>query len=318
MDESEDEFVTRRGVRLATRRVAPAASDAITAVLIFLHGLGDWSGRYMHVLRALAGRGVACYALDHVGHGKSEGTRAYIDSWEELVDDAEAFALAMVSKYRGVPGAGVEDDASAPPCYLHGQSMGALVALYVASRGADRWSGVVLSSPALGVEMNCILSIQSVFSPCLSACCPQARIVDVVRPQDMCRDEQGWRDYAEDPLNTIGPSCVRSAVEIKKGMDGLWGPTGLATRFSLPLLILHGTDDKCCLLSMAEQFLYGCATPPDAKRLVRLTHLYHTLFHEPERDAVVSTLVAWVCDGGAHALGSDPVLDLDLTVEASP
>ena len=310
VEESAGEFVSAKGVRLATRQVVPAADGGapVCAVYVFLHGLGDWSGRYVHVLRALAARGVACHAVDHEGHGKSEGVRAYVGKWEGLVDDCEAFAASVVGQYRGEG-----DGGAAPPCYVHGQSMGGLAALYVAARDPDRWSGVVLTSPALGVEMNCILRVQSLFSPCLSACFPQARIVDAVRPQDMCRDEAGWKAYRDDPLNTCGPTCVRTAVEIKRAFDGLWGPEGVCGRFSLPLLILHGTVDKCTLLSMSERFVDECATPPDAKRLVRLTHLYHTLFHEPEKDAVIRTLVAWVCDGGAASLGIHTVHDLDLT-----
>ena len=45
----------------------PAASVVIS------HGAGEHSGRYTHVAERLNAAGYAVFALDHRGHGRSEG-----------------------------------------------------------------------------------------------------------------------------------------------------------------------------------------------------------------------------------------------------
>ena len=55
--------------------------DRARAVLILVHGVGEHSGRYANLLKALAGKNISVFALDHRGHGKSEGKRVHIDSF---------------------------------------------------------------------------------------------------------------------------------------------------------------------------------------------------------------------------------------------
>ena len=50
------------------------------AVLLVAHGFAEHSGRYMNLVNAAVPHGYAVYALDHRGHGKSDGARVEIDS----------------------------------------------------------------------------------------------------------------------------------------------------------------------------------------------------------------------------------------------
>ena len=55
--------------------------------LLFVHGYAHYCApSYDWLATMLAPRGVACFALEHVGHGKSEGLRAYIPSFDGLVN----------------------------------------------------------------------------------------------------------------------------------------------------------------------------------------------------------------------------------------
>src|SRR3712207_8911167 len=45
------------------------------------------SGRYEHVAAALVDAGAVVYAVDHVGHGKSDGDRVVVADFERVVDD---------------------------------------------------------------------------------------------------------------------------------------------------------------------------------------------------------------------------------------
>src|ERR1700737_2338150 len=46
------------------------------AHVIIAHGVVEQSGRYEHVAARLQDAGLAVWAMDHRGHGRSQGTRA--------------------------------------------------------------------------------------------------------------------------------------------------------------------------------------------------------------------------------------------------
>src|SRR3954447_15256390 len=57
------------------------------AVIAMAHGLSEHSGRYAWTGEQLAAQGYALYALDHRGHGRSEGPRAVIDRVNYAAED---------------------------------------------------------------------------------------------------------------------------------------------------------------------------------------------------------------------------------------
>ena len=61
------------------------------AVLIIAHGLGEHSGRYGNLLNSLTGKKISVFAIDHRGHGKSDGKRGHIDSFMDFVYDLKLF-----------------------------------------------------------------------------------------------------------------------------------------------------------------------------------------------------------------------------------
>ena len=75
-------------------------SQRCKGVLALVHGLGEHSGRYCAVVRALTKAGYAVYAFDNQGHGKSEGQRGHIDRWQDYRDNTQTFYSLYVSKNR--------------------------------------------------------------------------------------------------------------------------------------------------------------------------------------------------------------------------
>ena len=70
------------------------------AAVVIVHGAGEHSGRYPHVAARLVADGYAVYALDHRGHGRSEGARALIDRMDNAVADLDALiALAAATAH---------------------------------------------------------------------------------------------------------------------------------------------------------------------------------------------------------------------------
>src|SRR5690606_5365987 len=73
------------------------------AVVLLVHGLGEHSGRYAHVASALVTAGCAVYALDHRGHGRSTGRRAFVRSYDEFLRDLHQFRGLIGREHPGAP-----------------------------------------------------------------------------------------------------------------------------------------------------------------------------------------------------------------------
>ena len=69
------EITTSDGVKLFSQSWLPDSTPK--AMLAFVHGLGEHSGRYQHVGEALAKAGYGLQMADLRGHGKSAGQRGH-------------------------------------------------------------------------------------------------------------------------------------------------------------------------------------------------------------------------------------------------
>ena len=116
-------FESADGTRLLWRRLRP--EDDARATLLFVHGLAEHSGRYLHVLENFAGAGYDCWAFDYRCHGESPGLRVHVDRFDEFVDDVAA-AHRMV-----------RDAVPNRPLILVGHSQGGLLVLRYATANPD-------------------------------------------------------------------------------------------------------------------------------------------------------------------------------------
>jgi alpha-beta hydrolase superfamily lysophospholipase len=97
-------------------------TDDPRRLVVLVHGYGEHIGRYAHVAAALAARGATVVGPDHVGHGRSDGERALVTSFEPVVDDLHR----VVAEGRGQL-----------PVVMVGHSMGGLIAIRYAQRHGD-------------------------------------------------------------------------------------------------------------------------------------------------------------------------------------
>ncbi len=77
MRHTEGRFKTKTGANIYYQNWQPDGDPK--AILLVVHGLAEHSGRYLNVVNYFVPRGYAVYGLDHLGHGKSDGTRVYLE-----------------------------------------------------------------------------------------------------------------------------------------------------------------------------------------------------------------------------------------------
>ena len=109
------------------------------AVLLIVHGLAEHSGRYMNVVNYMVPLGYAVYGIDHVGQGKSDGTRVYVKRFEDFTDTLKIY-FDMVRNWQ-----------PEKPIFLVGHSLGGLISVaYLLDHQAEL-KGAVISGPAVKV-----------------------------------------------------------------------------------------------------------------------------------------------------------------------
>ena len=106
--------------------------------LVFLHGLGQHSGDYHRFAATLCRAGIAVWALDHVGHGLTEGELGAPGPVPDLA--ANAGILVREARFAG----------EGLPLVLMGHSLGAGVALTLATAEPTCADGLVLCGAPLG------------------------------------------------------------------------------------------------------------------------------------------------------------------------
>ena len=77
--------------------------EGARAVVALLHGYGEHAGRHAHVAEAWKAHGIATYAIDVRGHGKSEGRRGHVGRFPEYHQDFDALLSVVEERRAGKP-----------------------------------------------------------------------------------------------------------------------------------------------------------------------------------------------------------------------
>jgi len=245
----------------------PAADPARLVVLV--HGYGEHIGRYAHVAEALAAGGSTVVGPDHLGHGRSAGARALVESFEPIVDDV-----------RGV----VQAERGDLPVVMVGHSMGGLIAIRYAQRHRSELAGLVLSGPAVGLGP---LMQQWLAAPELPA--------DPLDATALSRDAAVGEAYVADPLVYHG-GWQRPTLEAFVAADqAITAGPGFG---DLPLLYIHGADDPLVPVALARPIVEQLAGPDSEPRV--LEGMRHEVFNEFGKEALIELVASFAKRVTAH------------------
>ena len=261
--------------RLFWRRHS-AEGDA-RAVLLFVHGLAEHSGRYLHVLDHFANAGFDCWAHDYRGHGQSPGLRVHVGQFDEFLVDLTA-ARRLVRE--------AQPDL---PFFLVGHSQGGLIVLREALTHPQGLEGIVVSSPFLGMHpdaappapLHMVANIVSTFAPKLM-------FSKVAEPSALSRDPKVPEAYIADPLvsSTVSARWFTSVLAAHADTHAR------ASTLSLPALIMQSGDDR--VTDPAATRSWVADAPSDLIDYVEWEGLYHEMFNEPEKEEVFTRVEAWL------------------------
>ena len=274
------------GRRIFWRSWTPDDAPA-RAVIVLVHGVGEHSGRYDHVVARLAGEGYAVHTADHRGHGRSDGPRALIEDMDNVVADVDTLVDMAVAAQPGVP------------VFMLGHSMGGLIGLRYALAHPGRLAGLILSAAL--AQLDAVPRPLELVGRALSVIAPRAPLI-AIDPTLVSRDAAVVEAYRSDPLVHHGKVPARTAVQLADTVKRFPATVGAIT---VPTLILYGTADGLCTpqgsVMLAERIGAADLT------VKAYDALFHEILNEPERETVLDDIMAWLGARVGTPAGADAV-----------
>lgn len=246
------------------------------ALVIITHGHGEHSGRYSHVGRALAERGIAAAALDWRGHGLSEGPRGFVRKWDEYREDVACLFAELDPEFES------------KPYFLYGHSVGGTVSLDYVMHYPGQIKGVILSAPSLG-KPN-IPAILFTISKILSIIYPSFSMATQLDQTSLSRDPEVIKAYQEDPLvHNIG--TARLGTELLKTTEWIQEH---AHDLQIPFLLVHGAQDRLISPADSKRFFENAGSKD--KTYFDLPEGFHEPHNDLDKDVVIMRIGDWILE----------------------
>ena len=270
----EERIESTKGVGIFVRSWQPDSKPR--AVVVICHGVNSHSGQYTWVGEQLADSRLAVYALDLRGRGRSDGERFYVEDVEDYVSDVAGAVRLAKSRHPGLP------------VFLLGHSAGGVVSSVYTLDNQAELAGFICESfafqvPAPGFALAAIKG--------LSHIAPRLPVLKL-KNEDFSRDPKAVEALNNDPLTAHEVQPAITVAALVRADERLREEF---PRITLPLLILHGTDDKATVCH-GSQFFYETAGSKD-KTLKLYEGHYHDLLNDIGKEGVMADIKAWI---GSH------------------
>jgi alpha-beta hydrolase superfamily lysophospholipase len=267
----EERLESSKGIKIFVRSWHPKAAPR--AVVVICHGVNSHGGQYVWVGEQLVARDLAVYALDLRGRGRSEGERFYVEDVVDYVSDVAVTIAKAKSRYPGVP------------VFLLGHSAGGVVSSTYVLDHPEGLAGFICESfafqvPAPGFALAAIKGI--------SHLAPRIPVLKL-RNEDFTRDPKAVEALNADPLTAHEAQPAITVAALVRADERLKEEF---PKMRLPLLIMHGTDDKATVCK-GSQFFYETAGSGD-KTLKLYEGHYHDLLNDLGKEQVLEDIRTWI------------------------
>jgi alpha-beta hydrolase superfamily lysophospholipase len=271
MATAKEETVEARGLKIFVRSWLPGAPPR--GVIAIVHGVKSHSGYYQWAAEQFVANGYAVYAVDLHGRGKSDGERFYLEKMEDYLDDVDSLIGLASSRH------------SSLPLFLLGHSAGGVISSVYTLEHQAKLTGFICESFAFQVYApDFALAVVKG----LSHIAPHAHVLHL-KNEDFSRNPAVVKAMNEDPLIAHEAQPTRTVAELVRADERLKREFPSIT---LPILILHGTEDKVTKPA-GSQLFYDTAGSADKTLKLYEGHA-HDLLNDLDREKVMGDIVGWV------------------------
>lgn len=260
------------GVRLFHRSWEPPAAEG---AVLFVHGLGEHSGRYDALGRRLAAEGLAVHAPDLRGHGRSRGRRGAVRRMGDMLRDVDRLRRRITAE--GLP-AGV---------VTMGHSLGGLVVLRCLQElPSPDVRGAVAVAPFLAPAVR-VPAWKLALGRAADRWLPGLTMDNELEAELLMRTADEREAYRTDPLvhgrisSRLWGEMLRHVERLREEVD----------RLDRPLLLQLPGSDRVVDGEATSRFARRLPGPVD---VLRYPEAYHDLYHDPAAGTAADDAVAWI------------------------
>ncbi|TRY72306.1 hypothetical protein TCAL_03424 [Tigriopus californicus] len=266
------------GYKVHARYWKPPLSYGLKALIFVSHGLGEHLEWYNELGMLLAEHGYLVFGHDHLGHGLSEGSRGYIQTFDTLV----SHVMSHVSR--------IKMDNQGVPCFIYGHSMGGNVALRAILQNGGFFRGMVLEGPLIKVNDETITFPKFMLAQLANLIVPEFPTEQI--PLDaVTSDLDTQQQLRDDPLRYNQGIKVGTALAM---LESLKIVGSALSEIDIPFLTMHGKLDTLCMPRGSED-LHARAKAQD-KQIIMFPNAKHHLILEIEdvRNQAVAETLSWL------------------------
>ena len=243
------------------------------AVINLIHGIGEHSTRYAAMAAYYTAKGIAIYAIDYRGHGKSEGKRGHTPEYESFMKDIDSL-LEYSAK-----------DNDCKKVFIYGHSLGGNLVINYVLRRKPNITGLIASSPWLKLAFEPSkfdVAVGGLMRKVFPAFTQKTKL----KTDDLSRNENNNETYKKDDLvhGYISVSTFFGAREAAQ-----WALDN-ADKMNVPFLLMHGSADKMTSPEGSKEF----ASKSDKTELKIWDGFYHEIHNEEENKQVYDWVISWV------------------------
>ena len=259
------------GLKIFVRSWRPATPAR--GVVAICHGVNSHSGYYLWAAEQLVASGLAVYALDLRGRGKSDGERFYIESINDYLNDVDTVVKLAKSREPGLP------------VFLLGHSAGGVISCVYTLEHQSELAGLICESFAFQVAApDFALAVVKG----LSHIAPHAHVLRL-KNEEFSRDPKVVQAMNDDPLTEHETQPTKTVAELVRADERLKEEFRLIT---LPVFILHGSADKVTRPG-GSQLFYDSAGSPDKTLKLYDGHV-HDLLNDFGKEVVIGDIKSWI------------------------
>ncbi len=250
-------------------------------VLVLVHGFGEHCQRYDEFAVWFARRQCMVHSFDLRGHGRSQGRRGHVDSFSEYHTDLAELIDLIRLEHPNLPRT------------LIGHSLGGLiVSSYVRERSPQDLESLVTSGALLSLSPD-LSKLKMLLAKVLGRILPRLSMDAGIDTRQLSRDLEVVRRYDEDPL-VHGRTSASLGAEMLAAIKRTYAGGG---DFQLPTMLLHGEEDRLCLMVGSEAFYESLPGASGGKPLARLRTypgMKHEIFNEIDKEGVYEDVLQWI------------------------
>lgn len=248
-------------------------TGAVKASVALVHGMGEHIMRYDHWAEKFVNQGYAVTGMDHRGHGRSEGKRGHIPSYESLLQDVDMLIKKSLKFYPD------------KPVILYGHSLGGNIVLNHAltRKNIPRY---IVTSPWLKLAFE-PPKIKLVLAQLMKRIMPGLLQSSGLITRHLSHDPEVIKACENDPL-------VHDRISVRMFISaytrGEWALAN-AGKLDRSVLLMHGGDDKLTSVDASRQFAEKAGKNVEFKIW---EEMYHELHNEKIKDEVFEYIIDWL------------------------